>query len=109
MSGRGITSGTRYSGPTLNQDQLRQCVAQERSINAAIDRLERDEASINQQEPLVDQYSQQSVNNFNALVSKFNAEAVRSSEAVNSFNSACAGRAYYDSDMRAVQASLGGN
>jgi outer membrane murein-binding lipoprotein Lpp len=108
MSGRGLSSGARYSGPTLSQAELRQCVLDERSINAAMDKLERDEVYINQQESQVNQYSQQSVDRFNALVSNFNSEAARANARVDSFNTTCAGRAYYESDMRAVQASFGG-
>lgn len=103
IGGRGISAGTRHSGPTLSQAQLKQCVISERSINSAMDRLDHDEAYINQQQAHVNQYSQQSVDRFNALVEKFNAEGARANAQVDSFNSTCANRAYYESDMRAVQ------
>lgn len=107
LGGRGIAPGMHHSGPSLNQDQLRQCVLDERAINKVMDKLDRDEVHINQQESQVNQFSQQSVDQFNALVERFNAEGASANAHVTSFNSRYAGLAYYDVDIRAVLASIG--
>jgi chromosome segregation ATPase len=131
FSGRGLPSGARVSGPVLRRDELRRCVAQEESINAKsveVDRLQSDlevkkreldalERRISSAEPLVDTSSQASVDQFNALVNEhrrlveqFNAGLAPVNESIDQlnaevdrFNSACADRPYYESDMTAVR------
>ena len=109
MSGRGLSPGAKYSGSVLTQDQLRQCLTQESQINAAIEKLDKDEAFINAQERLVDQYSQTSVDRFNRLISQFNESVATSNASIDAFNASCSGRAYYESDMKAARTSLGLN
>jgi hypothetical protein len=129
---RGLPNGARHKGPVLTRDQLRQCVAEQDAINvlgddadklqaslaeseASINRLE---AQINAQEPLVDRYSQESVDSFNTLIDRHkrlvsahngnlpsaNARVEQVNAAVQRFNAKCADRVYYESDMRAVRA-----
>lgn len=107
MSGRGLAAGAKSSGPTLSRTQLQECVAQERRINSAMEKLDRDEASIEQQESTVNRYSQKSVDSFNASVNRFNANGAAANAQVDTFNTSCANRAYYESDMRAVETALG--
>jgi hypothetical protein len=129
---RGLPNGARYKGPVLTRDQLRQCVAEQRAINASeaeLDRLQaslakseaainRLEAQINAQEPLVDRYSQASVDSFNALIARHkhlvathntklpsaNARVEQVNAAVARFNEKCAEHVYYERDMQAVLA-----
>jgi hypothetical protein len=109
MSGRGLAPGAKYSGSVLTQDQLRQCLTQESQINAAVEKLDKDEAFINAQERLVDQYSQASVDRFNRLINQFNESVTTSNASTDAFNASCSGRAYYESDMKAARTSLGLN
>jgi len=72
-----------------------------------MEKLDRDEASIEQQESTVNRYSQKSVDSFNASVNRFNANGAAANAQVDMFNTSCANRAYYESDMRAVETALG--
>lgn len=127
---RGLPDGAYHKGPVLTREQLRQCVAEENAINASgaqVDALqaslEASEASINRlenqinaQEPFVDRYSQESVARFNALIERHkhlvathnsnlpvvNARVDQVNAAVQRFNSKCADRVYYESDMQAI-------
>jgi len=129
---RGLPAGAVHRGPVLSRAQLSECVAQQKAIDndgTEVDRLQAEinqsevalnarELSINRREAMVDHYSQQSVDNFNRLidqhrreVERHNAMLGRASEridqvnaAVQRFNTQCADRAYYESDMRAVLA-----
>jgi hypothetical protein len=107
ISGRGLPPGAKYSGPTLSRSELKSCVQQERSMNARFSALDVEEAELARAERLVDQYSQRSVDAFNAKVARFNANGQSANAHVASFNQACANRAYYESDMSAVQGELG--
>lgn len=132
FGGAGLARGSHHSGPVLSREQLRICVAQQNNINAEGEildasesvlqlkatEIENLEAMITRMRPLVDQYSQQSVNSFNALIvkhqelvavyngvlPKYNTKLEQFEARQNSFNSKCAGHAYYDSDMQAVLA-----
>ena len=129
--GRGIHRGTSHDGPILSKEELRFCMAQQNHLNdisididrnqAALNlratRIKELEQSITAKEPLVDQYSETSVNNFNALVGSheqmvreynsllppINARVDEHKTAVQLFNKACADHAYYEDDMRAIQ------
>jgi len=133
FSGRGLPNGARASGPVLSREELRQCVVQEKTINAQssdVDRMQSDldakkrelqalERRIAAAEPLVDTTSQASVDEFNALVdehsrlvARYNAglppanDAVaRLNASIDRFNALCANRPYYESDMAAVRSS----
>lgn len=128
--GSGLRHGTQHSGPVLSREQLRSCVAQQNRLNsesAWLDQLEagqklkaaeleRLEQAISQREPLVDKYSQESVDSFNALIKKqrklvaayneslpaYNAEVDKYKISQQGFNTNCAGHAYYENDMQAV-------
>lgn len=132
FGGAGLARGAHHSGPVLSREHLRICVAQQNNLNAEGESLDASEsalqvkaaeienleATITRMEPLVDQYSQQSVDSFNALIGKhkklvvvYNSILPKHNEKVeqfkpgqNSFNSKCAGHAYYESDMQAVLA-----
>lgn len=104
--GKGLSRGAKYSGPTLSRQQLAVCVQMQERVNSAFAKLDRDEALLKQQEAAVDPYSQVSVDNFNSLVSAFNADGERANAGVDQFNKACADRAYYESDMQAVRREL---
>ena len=108
MSGRGLPAGARYNGPTLSRPELSSCVRQERSINERFAALEREEAELKAAELRVDSYSHRSVDEFNQRVNRFNGGGEAANAQVNSFNQSCANRAYYDSDMRAVESELSG-
>ena len=109
MSGRGLPAGARYNGPTLSRSELGSCVRQERSINERFAVLEEEEVDVKAAELRVDSYSQRSVDDFNQRVSRFNSGGEVANAQVNSFNQVCGNRAYYESDMRAVEKELGGS
>jgi hypothetical protein len=132
FKGTGLARGAHHSGPVLSREQLRGCVAQQKNLNAegkSLDaseaalqakaaEIEKLEATIKLREPLVDQYSQKSVDSFNALIGKhkrfvaaynssllaYNAKVEKLKVENKSFNARCAGHAYYESDMQAVLA-----
>jgi chromosome segregation ATPase len=135
LRGRGVRRGSGFPGPTLSRQQLKQCVLSEAEINrlshasdeesihlenAAL-RLENLGLMVARSEASVDEYSQQSVNSHNRLIEQYNQEleeynaripgAQARQSAVNrridTFNSACADRAYYLDDMAAVEKELG--
>lgn len=129
---RGLPNGARHKGPVLTRDQLRQCVAEQNTINtleSEMDRLRasltqseasinRLEAQISEQQPLIDRYSQESVDSFNALIDQHkrlvdahnaklpvtNISVEKVNSAVDRFNAKCADRVYYENDMQAVLA-----
>jgi|GEM_PF-1957689 len=131
--GTGLAHGARHSGPVLSREQLRQCVSQQNQLNdngteidkaesvlqAKSNELERLESQIKQSEPLVNQYSHESVVNHNALISKHkrlasaynktlpthNSQIETYNAEQQAFNTNCAGHAYYISDMKAVLAA----
>ncbi len=107
FSGRGLPAGARYSGPTLSRSELNSCVRQERSINERFASLDRDESELEGAQLRVDSYSQRSVDDFNERVARFNSNGQAANAQVGNFNQLCANRAYYDSDMRAVESELG--
>ena len=109
MSGRGLPSGARHNGPTLSRPELSSCVRQERSINDRFATLEREETELKAAELRVDSYSQRSVDDFNERVNRFNSSGEAVNAKISSFNQSCANRAYYDSDMRAVESELSGH
>lgn len=132
LRGSALRHGTHHSGPVLSREQLRSCVAQQDQLNiadASLDRIQavqkekeaelgRVEKAISQREPLVDQYSQESVDSFNGLIMKqrrlvarynkglpaYNVEVANYQSSQQSFNIKCAGHAYYENDMKAVLA-----
>ena len=106
LSGRGLPTGARYNEPTLSRSELNSCVRQERSINGRFAVLEREEADLKAAELRVDSYSQRSVDDFNQRAARFNSDGEAANTQVSSFNQACANRAYYESDMRAVESEL---
>ena len=108
ISGRGLANGVRYNGPNLSRSELASCVRQERSINERFAALDREEVDLKAAEARVDVYSQKSVDSFNQRVDRFNGDGQAANAQVNSFNQACANRAYYEADMRAVETELGG-
>jgi hypothetical protein len=72
-----------------------------------MEKLDRDEVLIEKQKATVNRYSQRSVDGFNASVTRFNADGVAANGQVDAFNAGCANRAYYESDMHAVETVLG--
>ncbi|MCI0400104.1 MAG: hypothetical protein L0Z68_02215 [Gammaproteobacteria bacterium] len=131
--GTGLARGAHHSGPVLSREQLRVRVAQQNRVNvdgANLDKakaglqakaaeIESLEANIKRRKPFVDQYSEESVDSFNALIGEhgklvaaynsglpaYNAEVDRYKVGQQAFNTKCAGHAYYESDMQAVLAS----
>jgi hypothetical protein len=83
--GRGISPGQTTSGPMLTREELRRCIRLQDSINSLSDRI--DDMATSQP---------WNVSEHDDMVREVNAE-------VQSFNSDCAGKAYYASDMRAIQ------
>lgn len=129
---RGLPNGARHKGSVLTRDQLRQCVNEQKEINTGSDLVDRLQSSISVdaaeisrlerqiavQESLVNVYSQESVDEFNALISRHRkmvtayndrlpaakARVEQMNAAVSRFNAKCADRVYYQSDMNAVVA-----
>ncbi|MFZ5636222.1 MAG: hypothetical protein ACOY82_06500 [Pseudomonadota bacterium] len=129
---RALPKGARSSEPVLTRDQLRQCVADEKRIDAdkadlmqrtALSEAERARidklgAEIEALGGEVDDTSQAQVDAYNALVAKhkewvatFNADLPELNRRVDAgkalvarFNADCANRVYYDRDMDAIKA-----
>lgn len=132
LPGRGIGRGAGHAGPVMSRDELRFCVNQDDRIDnleqaitelegaAASERLqlEASERALADAKAGVDVYSQQSVDGFNRmvdrhaeLVDQYNATLPRvnekisvRNEAVHTYNTVCAERAYYEDDLAAVNA-----
>ncbi len=104
--GSGLSNGSRYNGPTLTKDQLKQCVIEENRINESSNLLDQKEEKLNAQGRQVDHYSQYSVDRYNQAVNEFNNEGERLNSIVNSFNQKCGDHAYYASDMTTVKREL---
>lgn len=128
-------SARSFIGQPLSRDQLRDCIRQQRAIDADSyaakraeaamaqrrDTLEAEEQSINGRRSTIDARSQQAVDTFNASVKThiaainlYNHDVNQArqrveglNEKVTAFNTGCAGRAYYVDDMDAVLAALG--
>lgn len=124
--------GVNGTGPTLSRDQLRDCVTQQNQLEAdakSLSTLDTElqsklaliqnlEANIAQSKPQVDQYSQESIDSYNALarqykmlVSTYNGSLPDHKSwikefkiAQQRFNSKCVGQTYSESDMKAVLA-----
>lgn len=133
FSGRGLAHGTHHSGPVLSRAELQQCVNEQNTINALSDALDSEQASwdadqkklgqlerrLENDKRVLNVYSQESVDSFNTLVDQhrkqvtafnrrlpvFNEKVERLKSSVAGFNSRCAQRAYYESDMSAVLAA----
>jgi hypothetical protein len=133
IRGRGLKPG-KYSGQVLTKEQLKACVIQESEINNFGSRLDKEEGKLSKQKhdinllesrlkrerPLVDQYDNSSVDNFNSLINKhkamvtdynsklpsFNSSAVDLNKRVAMFNTQCANQAYYESDLNAILAEM---
>ncbi len=118
----------------MSQAELRTCLQAEQALNVRSDeidqqelgiqkqqtQLEELEARIERQKPLVDRYSQESVDSFNRLISRHRRLAKEYNQSVepfnnkiaaykadqDRFNATCAGKSYYESDMQAVRASM---
>jgi hypothetical protein len=132
----GTAGSTRsFVGQPLSRDQLRDCVRQQRAIDAESDALDGVEAtmshrrdtletekrSIDARRSQIDAKSQQAVDDFNASIKKHIAavnlynddinkagERVQAlNEKIDAFNTGCAGHSYYVDDMDAVLAELG--
>ena len=84
VRGVGLSRGARPTGPVMSQAELRSCVLAERRLNAQSDEIESDEARLQKSQTdiealertievrrsKVDEYSQESVDAFNALISR---------------------------------------
>ena len=85
--GRGLREGTRYSGPVLTREQLRQCLLLENDINVMSRNIDRESIPLNAEtrklealakevaksEAAIDSYSQESIESHNKLVQQYNA------------------------------------
>lgn len=122
-----------YSAGTLTVEELEACVKAERQIEAEesiidvseLDKLERrlDDLSreVSISNSTVDNFSQSSVDNHNALVYEYNStlEKARALQAqynssvdslnvlVDDFNLKCGNKSYYDADMQTVIDRIG--
>ena len=132
MSGRGLASGSKSSGPTLSREVLRSCISLQNAINqdadaidAASARFESEKLRLDQYERVVamqrasldpfDAYSVDSYNqsvrthqamvqSYNTNLPSFNQRVADQNASVERFNLNCAGQAYFESDMQAVLA-----
>lgn len=132
-AGKAVTKS--YTGNHLAPDQLKTCLASERKLEKVSNDLDhRSQAISNSQEAIrkekllveiaqasVDRYSQRSVDQFNAMVDKFNArisankreiadynrdvESQKSQAA--GFNADCGGKLYYEDDLALALTQLG--
>ena len=131
LSGKKIEEGSRYSGPALSREELSQCIGQgerlneldieiddlEETASARRAELESNEATLIEAKGVVDASSQSSVDKFNALVDKhgnladqynallmqLNERIAARHEAADLYDSSCAQKAYFDSDLNAIR------
>jgi hypothetical protein len=130
LSGAGLGAGAKTAGPTLTRDELRACIALQNSINREADVIDLESARMEQEKNRLDNYSalidiqrigldsynpyavdafngmvrshRLMVSNYNAKSLHFNQRVLTQNAGVLQFNSTCAGKAYYESDMQAV-------
>jgi len=128
-------AGKTYGANHLTQAQLEQCLLEGKELDAKEVGLKRNDTQLSAmqsevdwqfnrlkaEERLVDQYSQESVDAFNASISQyeyvqrdFNVAVNRHNAALNEFNAAvskynskCADRLYYEDDMIAAREAVG--
>ena len=132
----GLPGQGNYSSPdVLKPDQLERCVKTEKEINASSDTLDSVEAALSKQAsdierigPEIDrsaaqldrtsqtavdthnakvQRYQATIKDYNAQIAAFNSRADRHNAQLTEFNSTCANKKYYESDMQAVRARIG--
>lgn len=103
--GPGITHQHGQPAPAnvLSRAELGWCVEKEGPIDIADAEMAAAEANLEARAAAVDRYSQASVNAYNALVDAFNAKVRANNVTIDDWNSRCAGRMYYVSDMNAAR------
>lgn len=87
----------------LSRPELKWCVDKQGSIASAEAAVATEEANLDARAQAVDSYSQSSVSAYNALVDAFNARVRVHNVNIDDWNSRCAERPYYVSDMNAVR------
>lgn len=116
--GPGLSSGSHHAGPVLTRDELTVCVAYENTINERSEFIETQAEKLNViqrgiegERLLVNATDRTAVTMFNERIAKYrfvvnlhNQEVRRQNDNVAQFNATCAGKAYYQSDMRAIRA-----
>ncbi|MBM3396786.1 MAG: hypothetical protein FJY37_19575 [Betaproteobacteria bacterium] len=136
IGGSGLTGRKTYAGPNvLRPEQLRGCLQSEREINrlgealdfeeeniqAASTRLNEMQRGLDERQRRVDVYNKQSVDAFNREVDRhrravseynsklpdFNSRVQAFNARIGEFNSSCAGKSYYEDDMKVARAALG--
>ena len=137
FSARGLPRGAKANAPVLTLEELRLCVVRERIINNQSEELETSKLEmdaknkdveilgneIEELEPQVDTSSEESVNEFNALIERhaamvedfnsrlppFNAQVEQLNSKVDRFNTTCGERLYYEDDMTIVRRQIAGS
>lgn len=132
LSGRGIGRGAGHTGPVMSREELRFCVNHDgrlENLEQAISelegaaasgrlQLEASERALADAKAGVDVYSEQSVDGFNRLVDRHaelvdrynarlplvNEKIAERNEAVHTYNTVCAEKAYYEDDLAAITA-----
>lgn len=105
FSGRGLSRSS-TSTNTLSRADLKQCLIDERAINAATAQLEHDDLVITGLRVIVDRRSAKSIARFNEEVDRYNASRELLNGLMSRFNAKCAQRSYYHDDLAAVRAEL---
>ena len=131
MIGRGLAAGARTNEPTLSRDQLSACLSAENTINRFADHIDSQAKSLERLSKTVDdseRYIQQreivldltdgdAVNRHNMmllqhgqLTTQYNTSSLAINKLIDDqnrriveFNSNCAKRVYYESDMEALR------
>jgi hypothetical protein len=103
--GPGITHHHGQPAPAnlLSRSELQWCVDKQGPLDTADAAIATEEANLEARAAAVDTYSQSSVSAYNALVDAFNARVRANNVAIDDWNSRCANRSYYVSDMNAVR------
>lgn len=104
--GRGLNKDSKYDGQTLSRSELMTCVYAQERIDDAFKKLAEQEHQMTVAETKMDSRNQDSVERFNDLVREYNEKGQRENAEVEKFNSTCANRAYYESDMQAVRKEI---
>ncbi len=102
--GAGISHGQHATGPTLTRTELADCLALQDVINDRTEWLDADEAKIAALRHGLDRTDSRAVIDFNNKVSAYNDDVSRLDSTVDLFNSACAGKEYFESDLAAAEA-----
>lgn len=103
--GQGMGGRGPYGPGVLTVDDLKECLRSTARINSDMDALDREERMLGAVP--VNSYDPASVARYNASVDVFNERVGALNAAVDRFNNSCAGKRYYEADMKQAEEQTG--